>query len=241
MSTTTIGDQIEALTVDDLHHTETLRASAGTGAPSNQAILDAMKAFYGAHTAVVDGTATNTQAVATTQPGFVATMNGFPWQGQTLGDDEQATTSQAIFGAQPGVGGIFDPALDDVKADHLFSTIGVGISADVQVFVGGAGGLGCMWDIVQREGPRGYGYVTGELGLRVTAAVNVQALVTNQLPSQTDVDVYGLKVSIDYGLSLSFQTFWYGQDLHLLGFAIGAGVGFGGGATVFGGHLWNFG
>lgn len=243
MTTTTIGDQIEALTVDDLGQEESLRTVAATagGPPSNQQILDAMKSFYSAHTAVVDGTTQNTRSVATSQPTFVSTMNGYEWKDQKLGTDEQRTTTDAIFGSTAAVGGMFEPALDDIDADRLFSTIGLGVSADLQFFVGGAGGLGCMWDIAKREGPRGYGYATGEVGLRVAAELNVQCFVTNQLPSQTNFDVFGLKVSIDLGISLSFQTFWYGNDLHLLGFAIGAGVGLGGGATVFGGHIWNFG
>lgn len=240
---TSIGDQLEVITAEDLHRAGSLDAVAAKAgsAPSNQQILDAMKAFYSAHTTVVDGTATNTGSVAQTQPSFVSTMNGYDWKNQQLGSDEQTTTDTAIFGGTTAVGGIFDPALNDINADQLFSTIGVGISLDVQFFVGGAGGLGCMWDIAKREGPRGYGYATGEVGLRVTAALNVQCFVTNQLPSATNFDVFGLKVSIDMGISLSFATFWYGDNLNLLGFAIGAGIGVGGGATVFGGHIWNFG
>lgn len=239
---TSIGDQLEVITAEDLRRAGSLNdVAAAAGAPSNQQILNAMKTFYGAHTAVVDGTATNTGSVAKSQPSFVNTMNGYSWKDQQLGSDEQSTTQTAIFGGVTAVGGMFDPALDDINADHLFSTIGVGVSADVQFFVGGAGGLGCMWDIAKREGPKGYGYATGEVGIRVTAALNVQCFVTNQLPSATNFDIYGLKVSIDMGLSLSFAAFWYGNDLNLLGFAVGAGVGVGGGATVFGGHIWNFG
>ena len=242
---TSIGDQLEVITTEDLHRAGSLdkvAASAG-GSPSNQQILDAMKSFYHGHTAVVDGVAKNTGSVAQSQPSFVNTMNGYDWKGQKLGSDQQATTQQAIFGSGTGsaVKGIFDPGLDDINADHLFSTIGIGVSLDVQMFVGGAGGLGAMWDIAKREPCRGYGYATGEIGLRIAAELNVQCFVTNQLPSATDFNVFGLKVSISYGLSLSFAVFWYGNDLHLLGFAIGAGIGIGGGATVFGGHIWNFG
>ncbi|TWP36163.1 hypothetical protein [Leekyejoonella antrihumi] len=240
-----LGDQLEVITADQLVRAGSLHNLAQTagGAPSNAQILNAMKTFYNAHTAVVDGSADNTKTVAQNQPEFVKTMNGYNWQQQQLAADEQATTQAGIFGdtSKAAVGGIFDPALDDIQADHLFSTIGLGVSADVQLFVGGAGGLGCMWDIAQREPCRGYGYATGEIGLRFTAELNVQVFVTNQLPSQTDFNVFGLKVSISLGISLSFATFWYGNDLTLLGFAVGAGVGLGGGATVFGGHIWNFG
>lgn len=252
-TTRTLGDVLEDLRPDDLVLSPAL-AHPGSdgkvllaGTPSNQAILDASKKFYSAHQRVVDTSAINTRDVAQNQKQYVSTMNGYDWKSQQLTASQRATTGTALFGggaagavAAAG-GGIFDPALDEVKADQLFSTIGLGVTLDLQVFVGGAGGLGCMWDIAKREDPRGYGFATGELGLRVTAELNVQCLITNQLPSATSFDIFGLKVSVSYGLSLSFQVFWMGSELTLLGYGIGAGVGLGGGATVFGGHIWNFG
>jgi hypothetical protein len=249
-----IGDILEDLRPQDLILSPALAHPGVDGtvrlanAPSNQAILDATRQFYGAHQPVVDTTATNTGSVAQNQPQYVSTMNGYSWNNQQLSSDEQTTTDNAVFGsstamaaAGDGGGGLFGPTLDGVKADQLFSTIGVGINADVQFFVGGAGGLGCMWDIAKREGPKGYGFATGEIGVRVTASLNVQCLILNQLPSATNFDIYGLKVSIDLGVSVSFQVFWVGTQLTLLGYGIGAGVGLGGGATIFGGHIWNFG
>lgn len=258
MTTTTpsrsLGDVLEDLRPQDLILSPGLAQRGADGAvllagpPSNQEILNAAKAFYRAHDTVVDASATNTGSVAQHQPQLVHTLNGYNWKSQQLSSDQKNTTKTALFGSSASAaaangGGLFGPALDAVKADHLFTTIGVGISADLQFFIGGAGGLGCMWDLANREGPKGYGYVTGEYGLRITAALNVQLLITNQLPSATNFDIWGLKVSVAFGvgLDLSFQTFWYGNDMTLLGFGIGAGVGIGGGATVFGGHIWNFG
>lgn len=273
MSTLLLGDVLESLSPADLDLAPSI-APGGTGAglqsrvggaPSNQAILDATKAFYGAHQPVVDTSATNAGSVAQHQPGYVGSMNGYSWKNQQLGAAEQATTGAALFGttdrglfdpdlsrtadesaSRPATlaaatGGIFDDTLDQVKADQLFSTIGLGINADVQFFVGGAGGLGCMWDIAKREGPKGYGFATAQVGLRINASLNVQVLVTNQLPSATNFDIYGLTVSVAYGISLAFSVFYVGTELTLLGYGIGAGIGLGGGATVFGGHVWNFG
>lgn len=251
LALTSIGDTLEALTAEDLIVSPGLahiavkgdgRMTLAASAPSNQAILDATKQFYGAHQTVVDATAQNTKSVVQTQPGYVNSMNGYSWKSQQLTSSEQDTTGSAVFGSSGGTGGLFGPTLDNVKADQLFTTIGVGINADVQFFVGGAGGLGCVWDIAKREGPKGYGFATGELGIRITASVNAQCVIFNQLPSALSYDIFGLKVSIDLGLSLSFQVFYTNiNSLTLLGYGIGAGIGFGGGATVFGGHIWNFG
>ena len=72
-------------------------------------------------------------------------------------------------------------------------------------------------------------------------SINVQCLILNQLPSATNFDIFGLKVSVDVGVSLAFSVFYMGTQLTLLGYGIGAGIGVGGGATVFGGHIWSFG
>lgn len=251
MTETSIGDRLEALRPSDLELSPALAHRAPgaynplnsllDSAPTNQQILDATRQFYAGHQHVVDATTLNTKSVAQDQASYVDTMNGFNWKNQQLTQDEQSATSNSIFGSN-GTGGIWDNTLNNVKTDQLFTTIGVGVNGDVQFFIGGAGGLGCVWDIAKREGPKGYGFATGELGLRVTLAINVQCVIFNQLPSALNYDIFGLKVSIDAGISLAFQVFYTNlRDLQILGYGIGAGIGVGGGATVFGGHLWNFG
>lgn len=245
---TPIGEILESLRADEITLSPALAHPDSNSpgrllvdsAPTNQQILDASKQFYSGHHVVVDATTLNTKSVAQNQPSYVNTMNGYNWNNQQLTQSEQQTTGGSIFGN--GTGGIWDNTLDNVKADQLFTTIGVGITADVQFFIGGAGGLGCVWDIAKREGPKGYGYATGELGIRVTASLNAQCVIFNQLPSALNYDIFGLKVSLDMGISLSFQIFYTNlSSLQILGYGIGAGVGLGGGATVFGGHIWNFG
>lgn len=246
--TTPIGDILEGLRPEDLRispalaHPQVgaaLRAAPGI---SNQDAINAMKAFYAAHQSVVDTSTLDTKGGAQNHPSFVNTMNGYSWKSQQLTADEQNSTQNGIFGASSSQdGGIWGPTIDHVKADQIFTTIGAGINADVQFFVGGAGGLGCAWDIAKREGPRGYGFATAELGLRVVASLNLQCLIFNQLPSDLNMDIWGVKVSIDMGLSLAFSVFFQSGTTTPMGYAIGAGVGAGGGATVFGGHIWNFG
>ncbi|WP_448627744.1 hypothetical protein [Geodermatophilus sp. URMC 64] len=246
-----IGDVLESLNANDLRISPALAYRSGSGShvagtalqspPSNQQILDATKGFYSGHHAVVDATTLNCRDVAQQQHGYVSTLNSYNWKSQQLTQDEQNTSGNSIFGN--GGGGLWDNTLNNVKADRLFTTIGVGIAADVQFFVGGNGGLGCVWDIAKREGPRGYGYAVGEIGLRIDLTLNVQCVIFNQLPSALDSDVFGLTVGITSGIGLNFSTFWQGDasNLQILGYVIGAGVGVGAGGTIFGGHVWNFG
>jgi hypothetical protein len=243
MSTTPIGDMLDTLRPNDLRVSPALAhpSLAAVGVPSNQQILDATNQFYSAHQPVVDGATTNSGSVAQNQPGYVSTLNSYQWKDQQLTQERQDTTGNSIFGGNGG-GGIWGPTLDKVKADQLFTTIGVGVNADVQFFIGGTGGLGCVWDIAKREGPKGYGFATGELGLRIAVAFNVQCVVFNKMPSELNLNVYGLGVSLHSGVGFEFRTYFTNLDnLTILGFSIGAGVGVSIGATVFGGHIWNFG
>ena len=81
------------------------------------------------------------------------------------------------------------------------------------------------------------------LGLKIDASVNIQATIFNLLPSQLNVDIFGLSVGAGVGAHLSFAPFFTldAGKLTILGYSVSAGVGFGGGAAIFGGHLWNFG
>ncbi len=155
-------------------------------------------------------------------------LNSHNWQNKQLTQSEQDQTSTGIFGATGGSGGggIFGPTLDNVKASQLFTTISVGVSAEVIVFVGGLGGLGCAWDIAKREGPKGYGYATAELGFKIAADVNVQACIFNKMPHELNMDIFGLTVSVYvYGLGATFAVFFTGKDMVVLGYSIAIGAG----------------
>jgi hypothetical protein len=248
------GDVLENLKPRDLRITPgvaTLRGGIpasrhlllSQGAPSNQQILDATKRFYSQRQPLVDATTVNSNSVASSHRDYVGGLNGNNWQSNKLTQTEQNQTSQGIFGDSggSGSGGLFGPTLDNVKASQLFTTISVGVSVEAIAIVGGLGGLGCAWDIAKREGPRGYGFATLELGLKVAIDINVQACIFNLLPSQLDTQIYGMTVGINYGLGATFSMFFTGMGVDVLGYGISIGIGFGGGAAVFGGHIWNFG
>jgi hypothetical protein len=241
----TFGNVIENLRLSDLRISPALpladQSRSLAAAPiSNQQALDAMKAFYNQRQVMVDATTTDTQGCANNRKDYVGQMNGFSWKSQQLSSQEQSTTGSGIFGDSGSGGGIWGPTLCKVKSSNLMSTIAVGVNADVQVFIGGAGGLGCAWDIVKREPARGYGYATGEIGLRVDASINIQCLVSSLLPSQLNLDTWGITVSMHAGLGASFSVFFQKATTDVLAYAVAVGLGAGGGATVFGGHIWNF-
>ena len=241
------GDILEGLRARNLRITPrlaTLRQHVllAQGAPSNEQIVAATKNFYGGSQALVDGTTENARDVSKSHSDYVAQLNRHNWQTRQLTQAEQDQTSTGLFGATDGAGpgGIFGPTLDKVKASDLFSTITVGVSAEAVLGAGGLGGIGCAWDIAKREGPKGYGYATLELGLKVEIDVNVQACILNKLPSELDTQIYGLCVGAGGGVAAAFTMFFTGMGVDVLGYSISIGVG-GGGAAVFGGHIWNFG
>jgi len=213
------------------------------GGPTNEQILNATKNFYGAHQKLVDTTTTNSNSVAESNKSYVAGLNSNNWQNKQLTQTERDQTSTGIFGATggSGPGGLFGPTLDGVKASQLFTTIGVGVSVEAIVIIGGLGGVGCNWDIAKREGPKGYGFATAELGLKIAVDINVQACIFNKMPSELNTNIYGLTVGIYYGLGATFTMFFTGMGVDVLGYGISIGIGIGGGAAVFGGKMWSFG
>jgi hypothetical protein len=126
----------------------------------------------------------------------------------------------------------------------MFSTMGIGVGIDAQFLVGGDGGVGAVWDFLKREPRRGYAYALVEMGLRVSAAVNVQGIFLNELPSAITTHVLGMKISAAAGIGLSLTVFWRAEgkkNLEILGFAPAIEIGVSAGATISYGKLWGFG
>jgi len=229
---------------------------------TNQQIIDATQKFYGQHQVLVD-TSTTDVSNASKNGSFVKQLNSNDWKSQQLTQGMQTDTSKAIFNDSNGgdgslIGhaaeeqcdpadskckGLFGQTLCQTKASDLFTTISVGVNAEAIFFVGGMGGIGCAFDIAKREQPRGYGFATAELGVKIALDFNVQVGIFNVLPSQLNMDIFGLSVGAYVGGGASFYMFYDASDwknLKVLGYSVGVGVGMGAGAAVFGGHIWNF-
>lgn len=265
-----LGDILENLRVDELRSgigmpgfgkgLNSDHPILSAGVPTNQQILDATRRFYAEHQDLVDTTTNNTGSASQNQ-GYVQPLNAHDWKSQVLTKGMREQTSVGIFNdanggngstqahtatdcvlTEPQCQGLFGPTLCKVKASQLFTTISVGVNAEAVIIVGGMGGLGCSFDIAKREGPRGYGFATGELGLKITINFNVQATILNVLPSQLNMNIFGLSVGIYAFGGASFNVFCTDlNNLTILGYSLGVGIGMGGGAAVFGGHIWNFG
>lgn len=245
---TSFGDVIENFKASDLRVEPSLPLALhrspgllGSSPPSNQQALDSLKSFYSKNQRLVDTTTTDTGNCSQHHPSYVTTMNGFGWKSQQLSSSEQSTTGNGIFGADGSGGGIWGNTLGGVKASSLFTTIGVGVGLDLQVFVGGMGGLGCNWDIAKREGPRGFGYATGVAGIGFDLSVNVQCFISNLLPSELNQDTWGVKVSAHVFGGAVFAVFFKSGSTEVFAYLVGIGVGVGADASIFGGHVWNFG
>ncbi|MFO0547281.1 MAG: hypothetical protein U0271_02775 [Polyangiaceae bacterium] len=208
-----------------------LTADVGT----NQQILDACQQFYAAHFPAVDACTTSGVAFAQDPAGqqVIGGLQAQDWTGSSL------TPGMATGASAAGASPLFQPALANVNADALLTTIGFGVSAGAQFFIGGAGGAGVIADVAKREPAMGMGYAVGELGFDVNLELNIEIQLFNQLPSQLAGLILGLAVEAYFGLGVRLAIM-VDLQLEFRGFAIGIGVGFGGGATVFGGNIWTF-
>lgn len=241
------GDALGSLSAHELIPDGTLkdRSAAAVGGPSNAQILQACQQGYAAHQPAVDACtmSSNTWASGPGTANIATIRSQQPdYDNKQLGSAQVAST-QGVFNANAdpqNCSGIFGNALCNVNADLLFSTIGLGMSVNADLIIGGAGGLGCAWDIAGREGPQGYGYLQGEIGLAIDVAVNIECVIYNQLPSQLNFTTLGIAVTVGFGLGARLAVIT-DTSLNLRGFAIGIGANVGAGALVFGGHIWSFG
>jgi hypothetical protein len=114
------------------------------------------------------------------------------------------------------------------------------MSVYADAIIGGTGGLGCAWDLLGRDGPQGYGYAQGEIGIALDVGINIEVVIFNQLPTALSFTTLGIAVGVAAGLGARLSVVLT-EQLDISGFTIGIGVGAGAGAVVFGGHIWNFG
>jgi hypothetical protein len=239
------GDILESLRPSDLRIAPGVATlprehfMLSAGAPTNDQILGATKKFYGRYQKLIDTTTLNTQDVAKNRPDYVAQLNSNNWQNNRLTQAEKDQTDPAGIG-----GSTWGDTLNNLKSNQFFTTLGVGVCAELILFVGGFGGIGCMWDVpAGREPPKGYAYATAELGVKISALLNVQATIFNKMPHElNNIDICGLTVGLHLGIGLMFAMFFtkFSAD-DIIGYSIAAGAGAGGGAAIFGGKIWNFG
>jgi hypothetical protein len=225
---------LDALDAERMLRTETGphldRRVAGTSTPpSNQQILDAVKASYAAQQPAVDALTTcGVQYVATTDGrATVATLNAYDWKSKQSGPI--APTAQQVYQSS-----VIAPAVAAAQSDSTVSTIEFGVSVDAQLFLGFEGGIGIAFALDNSGDLVGSAYASGLIGLDVDAAINLALGIWNTSPANLAGDFYGLEVNLDYEVGVSLTVFLL-PDLTTFGFEVGVGAGFGGGATLIGG------
>lgn len=125
--------------------------------------------------------------------------------------------------------GLFGPALENVHADALLRTVMIGWASGVQVgVVGGGGGTGVAYDILNRNSRTAVGYSSYDLGIGAHAKVGliVGAMTADPGSLNYSTCVWSSGAAIA-GIGVFFQVLMNSADLSLVGFGlvIGGGVG----------------
>jgi hypothetical protein len=246
MSGTLFGAKLDALHPGTMLRTESRshmlarKLAAVAPPPTNEEILEAAKTMYHAHSDAVDKGAMNGQQYALSSEGRpnVAALNAYNWKSQQASPVVPVT--QKILAA-PLIKGSADAA-----ASHSdVWSFAIGISEAAQLLVGEEGGIGVAFALRPPTDVKGVAYIAGKLGLEIDIAVNLQLGLWKDKPSDLGADFWGLEVSVDVEVAISLGIFGAGQigtpNQRFAGFAIGIGVGLGGGASIVGGHTWVFG
>ena len=121
---------------------------ASRAAPSNAELLAQMKQYYKIHNLVIDGAAAALHKIHQDDPKSVKYISEHVWTDE---DKNPRPISSDSMKACRFVAGIFNDILDAIDTDIMFTTMGVGAGIDAQFLVGGAGGVGAIWDLANRE------------------------------------------------------------------------------------------
>lgn len=235
------ADSLENLNADSLLRTESsplLRAremaTLTAAPPTNQQILDAARKAYHANAAAVDASAQSGVQYALSASGHpnVAALNAFNWKNRQPGPitptAHQILTSAAMV-----------PAVDAAKSNGSVYSMTIGITESAQFIIGEEGGIGIAFALNNSGNVKGMGFVAGKLGLDIDVGINLQVGLWNCAPEALAGTFYGLEVAVDLEAAVTLGIYTT-PKLDAFGFALGVGVGLGGGVSVVGGHTWIF-
>lgn len=193
--------------------------AAARSAPSNDEVLAACKDAYRQHVTAVDTTTLGSIATASDpdRAGEVAAARAYDWGSRIAAPGLTRPLLQSQGMAQ---------ARSSVEQDGDFATFALGIEANLDLFVGGFGGVGV-----------GFGFPSGSVmwmawgGIRISMnidiAINLTAAIFTEPPEEVAGDFLGIEVtcepvaegpSIGFGIHLS-------PDLSALrGFTVAVGA-----------------
>lgn len=124
--------------------------------------------------------------------------------------------------------GLFSNALDSVKADQLLRTVFIGWSTGAQVgLVGGGGGSGVAYDIVDQSDRSAVSFGSFDIGIggRISGGLLLGAMTAppHGLNFSTNVWQFGASMVV----SVAVMVIMNSADLSLVGFALNLGGGVG--------------
>jgi len=183
--------------------------------------FEASREFYASNSALIDAIASASVSYVTTSAGarVVARLQAWNWGGgPDVGDTVQVKDS-----------GIFGPAIQQAKQGGEFTTLMIGINTNRGVVIAGSGGLATEFDLLGRWPPRGRSFGLLTLGLEVETSVNLMVGALD--PSRQHTDFSATLISLSLGVGAQLITFFPLFSSTVFGFAIGTGLGAGGGVS----------
>ncbi len=130
--------------------------------------------------------------------------------------------------------GLFSNALNDVKADQLLRTVLVGWSSGAQVGVlGGSGGTGVAYDIIDESIQSAVHYASFNLGIGAHIGVGLVLGAMTHEPSMLNDStcVWSFGASL-VGIGVFVSVLMTSSDLSLIGFGLNLGGGAGASSTT---------
>lgn len=191
------------------------------GAPANQQILDACKAAYARHTPAVDQLTLGSigTAQAPDMRPEISALHSYDWRRQVAAPGLVAPLFSSPTMAQ---------ARQAAFEDGAFLTFFLGIEANVDFIIGGAGGVGVGLPFPSlRPSPLWMAYGGLRIALNIDAAINLDAGIFVEPPSEVAGDYLGIDISAEpvlEGPSVSMGIHLSRDLSRVRGFSIGVGL-----------------
>lgn len=173
--------------------------------------------YLGQHSGAVHDLVSGGQAVIVSPQGPAITA------AIASGPSNPANTGQVLDN------GIFSNTLDNVKADQLLRTVVIGWSSGAQIgIMGGSGGTGVAYDIVNQADCNGVHFGSFDLGIGAHIGVGLVVGAMTQPPASLNAStcVWSFGATV-VGVGVFVSVIMDSSDLGLIGFGLNLGGGAG--------------
>lgn len=193
---------------------------ASRSAPSNAQVLAACKQAYAEHTPAVDGVTTG--SISTSQApemsSDIAAAQSYDWKSRVAapGLTQPMLASPHMAAARAAV-----------DKDGDFATIFAGITTNIDVLVGGFGGVGVGSGIPTFGGPLWMAWGGLRISFNIDIAINLTTGIFLEPPAKVAGDFLGIEISCEpvlEGPSIGFGIHLSPDLKEIRGFSISVGV-----------------